>query len=1393
MASLEGLSSLATNIENIFKAANEGINKSTSEIKKLKTAFEGFASVDVKSIADFSKKLNELNQAEQNYIKIAQKRARAEQMSAQAAKLLMQAEVKLAQSRKGRNADIRNFVQKTKEKIEQIKMEIMAMQDTVVIMRKAKVCTQDLIWQKEQLSAKLKEQRNYVKAHAEGMRELYATLEDQAMKYQVGTGSIKELEAQNKALRASVKSMGIAESSEEMKAYNDIISANSFLIKANSDEATKQALTIGDYKTALQDGTEVTKSQSEALAELQQKYIEVQQEIAEMGLSAAAGEFTDEGELLFSEADFKKKEEELRALAQEILKVKDSSTQMNAEMNKPTSFRTRMRETREELMSLIELEKTGIKLTDEQKQKVQELERELTKLSAIQGSTQRRISALSSSTFAMDKTINSVRLGTSVMQAYAGALELAGLNSKNYEQTMRKFAAMQTLVNGLSQISNLLMDGGTISIQLNNMAMSKNVALKWAGVAAQKALNLATKASPYIAMAAILAYIIKLLGEYIDKIRFSTEEFKNFEYTVDAFSKSLTKAADSYLLNAVKIKNYQRAMESTTITVKGKEKILKSLNEILKEQGEKLNSVVEAEVWLKDKADDYIEGMQKRAIATALFSIQVDEIKEAIKGMDDAFEDLKKETWFEKYFIPVSIDLNEVIRIVKDYFGYNGELIMSASGLNKALESIGTASQKKVIEPLRTGLWMMQQSGELAKVKIEDVNEAWIMQVAQLGEVEMTMKKGGDKMKSLIGRYAEFLEVGDKVTKGTGKLRKEFEFFTIEISYLYAIWRNELEEIGKTWQMAFENKITPSDFFDFSLFQQLSGQILENFDNIGIEYAKFTDETDDFFTNLVKISGEYSVFAANLEKGFDISHLEKQIELQKQAIHLYTERVGSEKGLIDEQTKIQKRLKELQEEYAEATTQEDIQRIQTEAKSLKDRATKIESSLKNIEKLRKEHLQSINELEELYTEYRINRLENEEERIEAYRNLAYTQEIQDFEEKEGLKTKILGSYANERYLIEREQRLKTLQLEKENLENAIRENREQQKRIAQEIIEQETIIKNAKGEFTQAEIIEAQNKLAQLQQVNNALIDSENGLHTKRLEFREKEKQEEIDYLKFIQDKQKEAIDKLKDILKDTISEFNNLFDALDANKQAQLEKDLERINIWKDAQKKAIDDTAMSEEERIARTSELEVKFAKMEYDIEVEKWKLEVQGFRRKQAMDVASATQSYAKGMIEAFANYMTDPILAPFGMAIMAGLSALFGVQLGTILSTKPPLKPLPPAYAEGTDYHKGGYAIVGDAGRHEVVETKKGTFLTPAIPTLINLERGAKVYKDYNEYLNAKRGEIITTGDYIDSSGIISAIRENKSSVSLFFDKDGIYNVAYNGFNKNKYICKTLKL
>lgn len=54
----------------------------------------------------------------------------------------------------------------------------------------------------------------------------------------------------------------------------------------------------------------------------------------------------------------------------------------------------------------------------------------------------------------------------------------------------------------------------------------------------------------------------------------------------------------------------------------------------------------------------------------------------------------------------------------------------------------------------------------------------------------------------------------------------------------------------------------------------------------------------------------------------------------------------------------------------------------------------------------------------------------------------------------------------------------------------------------------------------------------------------------------------------------------------------------------------------------------------------------------------------------------------------------------------------------------------PAYKDGTDNHPGGYAIVGDGGKHEVVhQPTLGWSITPNKDTLMNLEKGSKVFPD----------------------------------------------------------------
>lgn len=55
----------------------------------------------------------------------------------------------------------------------------------------------------------------------------------------------------------------------------------------------------------------------------------------------------------------------------------------------------------------------------------------------------------------------------------------------------------------------------------------------------------------------------------------------------------------------------------------------------------------------------------------------------------------------------------------------------------------------------------------------------------------------------------------------------------------------------------------------------------------------------------------------------------------------------------------------------------------------------------------------------------------------------------------------------------------------------------------------------------------------------------------------------------------------------------------------------------------------------------------------------------------------------------------------------------------------------PKYKYGTDYHKGGAAIVGDGGVKEYVKTPDGeVYETPSFATLVDIPKGAQVFPNY---------------------------------------------------------------
>jgi len=106
------------------------------------------------------------------------------------------------------------------------------------------------------------------------------------------------------------------------------------------------------------------------------------------------------------------------------------------------------------------------------------------------------------------------------------------------------------------------------------------------------------------------------------------------------------------------------------------------------------------------------------------------------------------------------------------------------------------------------------------------------------------------------------------------------------------------------------------------------------------------------------------------------------------------------------------------------------------------------------------------------------------------------------------------------------------------------------------------------------------------------------------------------------------------------------------------------------------------------------------------------------------IFNAVINTAQAVVGALAK-LPDPTAVPLSIAVgiigAAQIALIAGQQV--------------PQYALGTDNHPGGMAIVGDGGRHEVVyHPSSGFSVTPKTDTLVDLEKGSKVYPDFNSFL-----------------------------------------------------------
>lgn len=175
-----------------------------------------------------------------------------------------------------------------------------------------------------------------------------------------------------------------------------------------------------------------------------------------------------------------------------------------------------------------------------------------------------------------------------------------------------------------------------------------------------------------------------------------------------------------------------------------------------------------------------------------------------------------------------------------------------------------------------------------------------------------------------------------------------------------------------------------------------------------------------------------------------------------------------------------------------------------------------------------------------------------------------------------------------------------------------------------------------------------------------------------------------------------------------------------------QIEEEQEKNEEAGEEEKERIEDLVNSgvitKEEGESRKRAAEVRTKQKHDELEKQKADLEQKQAKWQKANSIIQTTIATSQAIMKALAE------AGPFAGPILTAVIGAMGATQVAIIASQPI-----PKYANGTDNHPGGLAIVGDGGRQEVIETDNGAYITPSVPTLVDLPKRAKVIPDLIDY------------------------------------------------------------
>lgn len=260
-------------------------------------------------------------------------------------------------------------------------------------------------------------------------------------------------------------------------------------------------------------------------------------------------------------------------------------------------------------------------------------------------------------------------------------------------------------------------------------------------------------------------------------------------------------------------------------------------------------------------------------------------------------------------------------------------------------------------------------------------------------------------------------------------------------------------------------------------------------------------------------------------------------------------------------------------------------------------------------------------------------------------------------------------------------------------------------------------------------------------------------------DFKRKLDKEDADYeigqLKTVAESRKRIDDEVKNLKEELFKLGVTIVNAGFENEKNQIQERKDALTEETQREIDAVNRSIGTQQEKADKIAIIQAK-AKAQQDIlDLRKREVAQRQAKFDKAVALSSVIQNTYAGAARALKDYPY-----PFS-AIIAGLVIATGLaSAANIIAT-----PIP-KYAKGTDYHKGGAMIVGDAGTELVIEPNGRQYLTPDTDTYTTAPTGTKVIPNHEVIKMLAKPDAVqyVGGQSIDIQALVAAQKQTTKAI-----------------------------